>query len=148
MRKRIWILLAVVAIDRITKLLAETYLAGKTVQAIPGVVELVYTRNSGMAFSLLSGQRWLLVALTGIVLVGGFLYLRKKELGALAGIGVMMMAGGAVGNLIDRAVSGSVPDMVHPVFVEFAVFNVADACLVAGCALGVLALLLPARTNT
>ena len=49
--------------------------------------------------------------------------------------GLMMMLGGAAGNLADRLLSGYVPDMIEFLFIRFAVFNVADACLVTGCGL-------------
>ena len=52
-----------------------------------------------------------------------------------------MMLGGALGNLWDRLFLGYVPDMIEFLFVRFAVFNLADAGLVTGCALVMLALL-------
>ena len=43
-----------------------------------------------------------------------------------------LLLAGAVGNLIDRALQGYVVDMFHVLFMEFAVFNVADICVVVG----------------
>ena len=60
-------------------------------------------------------------------------------------MGLMMMLGGACGNLTDRLLAGSVPDMVELLFVRFAIFNAADVCLVAGCALVMADLLLGGR---
>ena len=42
------------------------------------------------------------------------------------------MLAGAIGNLIDRALFGSVTDMFNLLFMRFAVFNVADICVVCG----------------
>ena len=55
---------------------------------------------------------------------------KKFELVCLA-----MIAGGALGNLIDRVVSGAVTDMIRLEFVNFPVFNVADCFVTTGCAL-------------
>ena len=49
--------------------------------------------------------------------------------------GLMMIVGGAAGNALDRLTQGYVTDMLEPLFVRFAVFNLADACLVIGCLL-------------
>ena len=57
---------AVAALDQLTKLLAKTYLMGKTLVLIPGWLQLHYITNDGMALSLLSGKRWLFVALTAV----------------------------------------------------------------------------------
>ena len=53
----------------------------------------------------------------------------------------MMMLGGAAGNMVDRFLTGFVPDMIEFLFIRFAVFNVADACLVIGCALVIIDLI-------
>ena len=53
----------------------------------------------------------------------------------------MMMLGGAAGNMIDRFIRGYVPDMFEVLFMKFAIFNVADACLCVGCALVIIRLL-------
>ena len=45
---------------------------------------------------------------------------------------LVLLLAGAVGNLIDRALQGYVVDMFHVLFMEFAVFNVADICVVVG----------------
>ena len=51
------------------------------------------------------------------------------------------MAGGAAGNMFDRLIRGYVPDMIETLFVNFPVFNIADACLTVGCALVMISLL-------
>ena len=109
---------------------------------------LIYAENPGIAFSQfqnLSGGRVVLslVALAALALVIG--YLRKvpaSNVGTIAGLGLIW--GGALGNVIDRVGHGSVTDFVlvnlgvWP-FNPWPVFNVADAVLVAGVALMILA---------
>lgn len=141
--KRVWpwvIAAAVLAADRITKSLAPRIPPDGQV-LIPGVVGLRYAENRGIAFSMLSGQPWIPGILSLAVIIAGFLFLRKKQLHPLALAGLMMMFGGAAGNMIDRFVRGCVPDMIEFLFVRFAIFNVADACLCAGCGLVIIRLL-------
>ncbi len=130
----------VFALDRIAKILAVNIPEEGTV-LIPGVVGLRYTENRGIAFSLLSGQPWLLGILSLVIIVAAFLFLRKKPLHAWMLTGLMMMLGGAAGNMIDRFVPGYVTDMIEVLFVKFAIFNVGDMFLCVGCALVILRLL-------
>ena len=88
-----------------------------------------------MAFSLLSGHPWLLGGLSLLILAAGFILLRKKEIPRLPFIGLMLMAGGAAGNMTDRFLRGYVTDMIEPLFVRFPVFNLADTAITVGCAL-------------
>ena len=125
---------AIVALDQWTKALVRSWIPyGGEVPLIPGVVRLTYVRNTGAAFSMLSGGRWLflvlLVVFFGVVavLIKKKLLAKPAELWCLAAIG-----GGALGNAIDRALTGEVTDMIEPLFVDFAVFNVADCFITCG----------------
>ena len=79
-KKHIWasiMILLIVAFDQVTKRLAESALmGGKIVTLLPGAVQLRYARNTGMAFSLFSGARWVFVALTALVCA--FLYVSQQ----------------------------------------------------------------------
>lgn len=127
-------LLAIVLLDQLTKaLVAQSIPYGTQVPLLPGIVHLTYVRNSGAAFSLLSGMQWLFLALLAVFL-GTLALLIKKgivshpmELWCMTAI-----AGGAIGNAIDRAVTGSVVDMIEVEFIHFAVFNVADCFITCG----------------
>lgn len=96
---------------------------------------LTYVRNDGAAFSSFRGQQLLLVAVSTAVVAVALIFLwknRKKD--KLLCSGLAMVAGGGAGNLIDRAVFGSVTDMFS--FSIFPpVFNVADIGVVIGCSL-------------
>ena len=129
--------LAIAGLDQLTKALVAAHIPrGGTVPLLPGVVHLTYTRNEGAAWSLFSGfgaARWLFLALVVVFLVllcvlikKGLLH-RKVELWCMAAI-----AGGAIGNAIDRAVAGSVVDMIELEFIEFPVFNVGDSFITCG----------------
>ena len=127
---------AVAAVDQWTKVLAQQYLTGTTVTIIPDWLQLHYITNDGMALSLFRGGRWMFVALTAVYLAVVVWAIAKKhiykkpELWCLAAV----WAGG-VGNAIDRVVHGYVVDMFEVEFINFAVFNVADAAVCVGAAL-------------
>ena len=137
----IWgIAVLVFALDRVAKILAVRIPEGGTV-LIPGVLGLRYAENRGIAFSMLSGAPWVLGLLSLAIIAAAFLFLRKKTLHPLSLAGLMMMLGGAAGNMLDRFIHGYVPDMIEFLFVNFAIFNVGDACLCVGCALVIIRLL-------
>ena len=140
MKRYGWIAAAVVAADQLVKLLARQ-LTGQVV-LIPGVLALRYAENTGMAFSLFSGQPWLLGVVSLVLVVVGCLTIRRFRLSRWSSVAVMLMLGGAVGNMIDRLLQGYVVDMFEVLLFEFAVFNVADAALTVGCAMMAIALLL------
>ena len=133
MRKYWWIAAAAVIVDQAVKCACMSLTRQVTI--IPGVLALNYTENTGMAFSLFSGRAWLLGVVSAVCIIGGWLTLRKYQLGAWSKVGAMLMLGGAVGNMIDRFLRGYVVDMFEALFVRFAIFNVADVALTVGTAL-------------
>ena len=133
MRKIGWIAAAVVIIDQVVKWACMGLTQRVTV--IPGVLALTYTENTGMAFSLFSGRAWALGVVSAVCILVGWLALRRYTLGPWSKTGAMLMLGGAVGNMIDRFLRGYVVDMFEALFVQFAIFNVADAALTIGTAL-------------
>ena len=124
----------IIAFDQITKYFASLKLAdGSVAKFIPGVVQFKYADNTGMAFSMLSGARWVFIALTVVVCVGVFYYLfsnRCKSLWLYWSLGVILSGG--IGNLIDRIRFGYVVDFIEPTFVNFAIFNIADCAVTCG----------------
>lgn len=136
MKKRdgLWIAGAVLLLDRLTKVWAAG-LPAEGFLLIPGVVRLRLTLNDGAAFSLLGGNPRLLGLVSLAVIAAAVFFLRRKRFSAPVTVGLMMMLGGALGNLMDRLGAGPVPDWIELLFVRFAVFNAADACLTVGCAL-------------
>ena len=141
-KKRIfWVVVVLVLLfDRVTKELAFGIPAEGT-ELIPGVIGLRYAENVGVAFSLLSGAPRLLGLLSLVLIVGGYVWLRKKKIAMLPTVGLALMAGGAAGNMFDRLIRGFVPDMIETQFMNFPVFNVADSCLVIGCVIVMISIL-------
>lgn len=139
MRHYLWISLISLIADQLTKHWARGLTQPMTL--IPGVIGLRYAENTGMAFSLLSGQPWLLGVLSAVLIIAGAMVLRRYRLGRLSRVAAMLMLGGAVGNMIDRFFTGYVVDMIEVLAFRFAIFNVADACLTVGCCLMAVSLL-------
>ena len=118
------LVVALVALDQLVKyLVVQNIPLGEYVPFLPHILDLTYVQNTGAAFSLFSEHTWLL---TLISLVRGFF---RHPFGRIS---LALLLAGAVGNLIDRAFQGYVVDMFHVLFMEFAVFNVADICVVVG----------------
>lgn len=105
------------------------------VELIPGVLGLTHIRNTGMAFSMLSGHTWVLAVVSGAVAALLVWLLFKGRFTGWEKLGLALVLGGDVGNLIDRAFLGYVVDMLNPEFVRFAVFNLADSFIDVGAVL-------------
>ena len=123
-----------VAVDQLVKYLVMTNISFEEhVPFIPYILELTYVENTGAAFSIFSEHTWMLalVSLVMSIVLALALWkgLFKHPFGKLA---LTLLLAGAVGNLIDRAFRGFVVDMFNVLFMNFAVFNVADICVVAG----------------
>lgn len=135
--KNIWsvvMMIMIVAFDQITKYIAKSYLyPDKAKDFMKGFVEFRYAENTGVAFSLFSGGRWIFIVLTSAVAIGILVYMFKRaqnNLWLYWTLGVL--ASGAIGNIIDRVYLGYVIDFINPTFVNFAVFNIADCAVTLG----------------
>ena len=125
---------ALVAIDQLVKYLVRANIPlGGNVPFIPYLLDLTYVQNTGAAFSMLRSHTWLLTLTSAVVvlamcalIVRGFF---KNRLGLFSA--ALVLAGG-MGNLVDRVLFGFVTDMFQTTFMEFAVFNVADCCIIVG----------------
>lgn len=137
-----WLVLPVLAADRLLKHIAETALAGGARTAIPGVLSWAYTQNRGAAFSLLSGRSALLILLCVLLVAVVTLYLlRHPDNSALERAGLWLIIGGGLSNLWDRLAYGYVIDFIRLDFVRFAIFNPADVFVCAGAAMVILSAL-------
>ena len=124
-----------VAADQLIKVWAVNALAGNgPMVLIPGVLQFSYVENYGGAFGIFQGKAGILAAVTGIflaVLLGAVIRfgLQKKYflMWTLA-----MVAGGGIGNLIDRVARGFVVDYIDFCLIHYPVFNFADCFVVVG----------------
>ena len=133
----VYILLAVlmIVVDQVTKYYVVTHFAlGESVPVLDGIFHWTFILNPGAAFGMLEGSRWVFV-LIAVIVVAAMWFLRKEidALGLWARIGAALFAGGAIGNLIDRARQGLVIDFFD--FRIWPVFNVADIAICTGVGL-------------
>ena len=126
----------IVLLDQITKYIVRaTMSVGESIPVLGDFFQLTFVKNSGAAFSMLSGARTLLVLLPVLVVAGALVYFyRHPGKHWLFYTAWSMIIAGGIGNLIDRAFFGWVTDMLD--FSIFPpVFNVADIGVTVGCAL-------------
>lgn len=122
------------AFDQATKAVVRNVMpVNASVGVIPGTFYLTHVENVGAAFGLLPGQRVLFMLVSSIVLfvIAVWVY-RQRPRSAWVVTALSLIAGGSLGNLIDRAGSGVVTDFFEFGFIEFPVFNIADTAIVVG----------------
>ena len=126
-----WIAAAAAIADQVTKAAVRT--ADPSFE-LGGLFAIRMTHNTGAAFSMLSGSGLFLTAATALLIAAVTLWLivRPAAQPKWARAGLWLIVGGGLGNLYDRIVYGAVTDFIRPLFVRFAVFNVADIAIVCG----------------
>lgn len=124
-----------IIVDRVVKSWAASSLVLNDAAGGPdfGLFKMMLVHNEGAAFSMGEGHTAVFIGLA-VVIVGAIVFgmLAIKEHNALDVVALGLIAGGAVGNVIDRVVDGYVTDMICLTFIDFPVFNVADICVVVG----------------
>lgn len=127
------LIICIVVIDQITKYLVAGGIWPNRV-IIPGFFEITYLKNTGMAWSMLSGQQAFLCVVAAVAIGFMLYYLLFKKPTGLLRIAVSLMMAGATGNLIDRLFLNYVRDFLNFYIFgyDFPVFNVADSALTIG----------------
>lgn len=137
MIKNILFTAVLIFVDRLSKVMAAKYLADGTVMTvIPYFLGLRYLENTGMAFSMLSGKTVFLAVITAAALIVMAYFLFVKNYGErFERFCFILIFAGGVGNLIDRVFQGYVIDYFEFLFMDFAIFNVADVYVCVGVGL-------------
>ena len=132
--------LAILTLDQMVKEYVTAHIPlGESRPFLPGFVELRALHNYGAAWSSFSGMRWLLtIATSAIVLWVLSLLLRGRVRHPVGVLACCLIIAGGLGNSFDRIRLGYVVDMFCFQFISFPIFTVADMCIDAGVALGVL----------
>jgi signal peptidase II len=168
----LWISTLVVILDQITKQFAESSLLLHKPFAVFTGLNWTLMYNEGAAFSFLSQaggwQRWFFVVISSVISIALVIWLRKLESHQRVLItGLALILGGAIGNLIDRALFGHVIDFAQvyyyadscfPGFSLYAfpsggqcfwpAFNIADAAISLGAGLLILDMFLEFKKGT
>ncbi len=144
MKRLIYPLIAVlvIAFDQFTKYLVRANMQpGDRIPVIGNWMSIYYVQNTGTAFSMFSGNRFVTVFLTSALILFCIIFIVKEVRDGQRIIPALFtfVAAGGVSNMIDRLSLGFVTDMIS--CGRFAVFNVADIGVTCGCVLTMIALI-------
>ncbi|MCW8852716.1 MAG: signal peptidase II [Gammaproteobacteria bacterium] len=156
--KWLWLSVLTVALDQLTKYIAEAeLLLHKPVAVIPGFFNFTLMYNKGAAFSFLSDaggwQRFLFAGLSTVISIFLLFWLKQiskddeQKHNHILQIAIALILGGAIGNLIDRALTGEVVDFIQVYYSTyyFPAFNIADSAITLGAGLLILDMILETR---
>jgi len=144
MRKYLWVSVLVIFLDQISKIVIRKFIVlHETIKITPKFFWLTHVENEGAAFSLSFGNPiinriiFIIVSIIAVILI---LRLKAKTTLKIEHIIYTLILGGAIGNLIDRVIFGSVTDFIWWDFPDFImqrwpVFNIADSSIVIAISL-------------
>mgnify|MGYP001012874172 FL=1 len=140
----VWLSVVVFVIDQITKFWFDNNLQMyERITVIPQVLDWTLAYNTGAAFSFLAGasgwQRWLFTLIAVVVSVVLVVWLKRlKPDETWLAVGLALVLGGALGNLVDRVIFGHVVDFILVHWQSswyFPAFNIADSAITVGAVL-------------
>ena len=138
----LWSLLSIVIIilDQVTKAWVVSSIGlTESIKIIPGILDFVYVKNTGAAFSILAQREYGIIILSAVSIIFCaaviWYILKKKPTSKLLLLSLSLMVGGAAGNVLDRIARGFVVDFIEVQFINFPVFNVADIAITVGAVL-------------
>ena len=135
------LLAAALALDYLSKTWVRANLDyGQTQQFLPGLINLTRSVNTGGAFGIGRGNGILMTCLASAIVLAIVFWSIQRErskspLNTLERCGIATIIGGALGNLLDRITRGEVTDFLEFAFIQFPIFNVADALIDVGAGL-------------
>lgn len=128
----------IIIVDQFSKYLSALYI--KPIGSYPivnQVFHLTYAENRGTAFSSFSGKQTLLIIVSALIIVLlGYYFINVQKSGqVLLNSSLILIMGGAIGNLIDRIRMNYVVDMLDFTIINYPIFNLADVFVVTGAIL-------------
>ena len=128
------LIIAIVALDQIIKAIVRTGLSlNESIPVFGDFLSITLHFNTGAAFSMMQGYRLLLTVLPSVmvILIIAYIIKNRRNSKRFLLVSLSLIAGGGVGNIIDRFLAGQVTDYIS--VGNFPVFNLADMCVVLGC---------------
>lgn len=127
-----FVALSIIALDQLTKYLIKVNLAfNETIDIIQGIFSVTYRTNTGIGFGLLQGLNIpLMVVSSIIILLMGYFYYKLDKKETLMRFPLGLIISGALSNLVDRIIQGSVTDFIY--VHGWPAFNVADSAISIG----------------
>lgn len=154
LRWRVSVLAAVLAVflitDQATKYLVRSLVVDGawSMPLIPGFMRFEFVANYGASFGMGEGFGVVFAVLAIVVVVGISWYIRSvRFVSRLEVVGLAMVAGGAIGNMLDRIDLGYVTDFFCTEFINFPVFNVADIGITCGVVIALVGFLFLSPAN-
>jgi signal peptidase II len=150
-RFEVWLIAALVVLDQVTKAIVVREIPlHDSVTVIPGLLNFTHVRNTGAAFGLLNALHFpgktLIITLLAVAAILAIVFYAGKFASEtfVARLGLALVLGGALGNLVDRARLGYVVDFVdvHYAGWHFWAFNVADSAITVGAVVLILDMIL------
>lgn len=135
MKKKIIIIsFILIMIDQIIKVVISNLIPlNSNIKIIPNFFYMANVHNEGAAFSILSGNRFilLLISFVALFIIYKF-FIKDKDLTKYDMIMISMLYGGIIGNFIDRIIYGHVIDYLEFIIINYnyPIFNFADICIV------------------
>ena len=131
---------AILLLDQISKTyVLNNFTVGQVFGEIPFICDLIFVKNTGAAFSILSENTWILSIISVAFVVAVLIYrFSKKPKSPLLNLALVLFFAGALGNAIDRIAYGYVVDFISVKWFEFPVFNIADMAIVLGAVAAVI----------
>lgn len=130
------IIIAVIILDQIIKKAVVAAMSlYESIPVIQDIFHITYIHNTGAAFSIMEGRISVLIMLPLVMIIGAviFMLIMRKKGHPVLMTSVALIAGGGIGNLIDRIALGYVVDYLD--FRVFPIFNLADIAVCVGCGL-------------
>ncbi len=146
------IVVLIIAVDQLSKYWVVNNIGmTDSFTVIPNVIDFVYVKNTGAAFSFLSDKTYGIVILSviSVLFCIGVIFsmIKYKPENKLLNVSLALMISGAIGNLIDRIARGYVVDFIETTFIKFPVFNVADIAITVGAVMVIIYILFFDRTK-
>ncbi len=134
------IVVLIIAVDQLSKYWVVNNIGMQdSISVIPKVIDFVYVKNTGAAFSFLSDKNYGIIVLSCISVlfcIGVILFMiKQKPKNKLLVMSLALMLSGAIGNGIDRIIKGYVVDFIEMIFIDFPVINIADIAITFGAAM-------------
>jgi len=153
--KWLWLSVLTIVLDQITKNWAAAELVLYQPRGIFPGFNLTLMYNKGAAFSFLNDaggwQRWFFLSLSTIISLALLIWFKKvsQQNNAILKAAIAFILGGAIGNLIDRALAGQVTDFIQVYYATyyFPAFNIADSAITLGAGLLILDMFLNRKTT-
>lgn len=151
MEKKVPILILIITtivLDQIVKYYINLNMTvGQSIPIINDILHITYVLNPGAAFGILEHKRAFFILIVFVMLViSYYVYKKNSKMNLFLKIGMALLIGGAIGNLIDRVKTGYVIDFID--FRIWPVFNIADIAIVIGVGIIIYFMLFLAENQT